>query len=52
MSAGEIASLDSEEGRSLNLTCGEGAVKLIVDAGDRMALQAQRGPKKLAEEPR
>ena len=32
---GQIAGLDSEEGRSLNLTCGEGATKLFVDIGQR-----------------
>jgi hypothetical protein len=53
MSPGQIAGLDSEEGRSLNFTCGEGAAKLIVDSGDRdklMALQAQWAPKRLADE--
>lgn len=55
MSPGQIAGLDSEEGRSLNITCGEGAAKLVVDAGDRdrlIALQAQRAPNWLAEEQR
>ena len=31
---GEMAGLDSEQGRSLNLTCGEGATALIVDVGE------------------
>jgi hypothetical protein len=35
---GETAGLDSEEGRSLNLTCGEGATALLVDAGEREKL--------------
>ena len=32
---GETAGLDSEEGRSLNFTCGEGAATLLVTQGDR-----------------
>lgn len=32
---GEVASLDSEEGRALNFTCGEGAATLLVEVGDR-----------------
>jgi hypothetical protein len=32
---GQIAGLDSEEGRSLNFTCGEGARTLLVNAGER-----------------
>ena len=42
---GQIAGLDSEEGRSLNFTCGEGGTTLHVDAGakDRLLnLQAHR----------
>jgi hypothetical protein len=31
---GQIAGLDSEEGRSLNITCGDGATALLVDAGE------------------
>ena len=34
----QIAGLDSEEGRSLNFTCGEEATSLIVDAGERETL--------------
>ena len=34
----EMAGLDSEEGRSLNFTCGEGATALLVDAGEREKL--------------
>ena len=37
---GETAGLDSEEGRSLNFTCGEGAATLLVTAGDRDRLVA------------
>lgn len=37
---GQIAGLDSEEGRSLNVTCGERAAKLVVEAGERDALAA------------
>jgi hypothetical protein len=35
---GQTAGLDSEEGRSLNFTCGEGATALVVDSGDREEL--------------
>ena len=31
---GQIAGLDSEEGRSLNFTCGEDAARLLVDVGE------------------
>lgn len=37
---GQIAGLDSEEGRSLNFTCGDKATTLLVDAGDREGLVA------------
>lgn len=37
---GQIAGLDSEEGRSLNFTCGDGATSLAVDTGGREALVA------------
>jgi hypothetical protein len=40
---GQIAGLDSEEGRSLNFTCGEDAAMLIVDYGERSKLMAQQG---------
>ena len=40
---GQIAGLDSEEGRSLNLTCGGGAKTLIVNSGERSKLVAQQG---------
>ena len=39
---GQVAGLDSEEGRSLNLTCGEGAATLVVDYGERSKLLAQQ----------
>jgi hypothetical protein len=35
---GRIAGLDSEEGRSIALTCGEGAETLLVRVGDRNRL--------------
>jgi hypothetical protein len=38
LNPGETAGLDSEEGRSLNFTCGEEATALIVDAGKREEL--------------
>lgn len=47
LSPGQIAGLDSEEGRSLNFTCGEGGTTLLVDTGegDRLVtLQAHGGP--------
>ena len=53
MNPGQIAGLDSEEGRSLNLTCGEGAARLIVDSGERSKLiaeQALSAVKKLADD--
>ena len=38
LNPGETAGLDSEEGRSLNFTCGEGATALLVDSGERERL--------------
>jgi hypothetical protein len=38
LNPGQTAGLDSEEGRSLNFTCSEGATALVVDAGDREEL--------------
>jgi hypothetical protein len=35
LNPGETAGLDSEEGRSLNFTCGAGATALVVDSGER-----------------
>ncbi len=40
LSPGQIAGLDSEEGRSLNFTCGGGASALLVDTGERGRLAA------------
>jgi hypothetical protein len=40
LNPGQIAGLDSEEGQSLNFTCGENAAALFVDAGDRAQLVA------------
>ena len=40
---GQIAGLDSEEGRSLNLTCGAGAKTLVVSSGERSKLVARQG---------
>lgn len=39
---GQVAGLDSEEGRSLNFTCGEDAATLVVDYGERAKLLAQQ----------
>jgi hypothetical protein len=38
LNPGQTAGLDSEEGRSLNFTCGEEATALIVDSGEREKL--------------
>ena len=38
LNPGQSAGLDSEEGRSLNFTCGERATALLVDAGEREKL--------------
>jgi hypothetical protein len=38
LNPGQTAGLDSEEGRSLNFTCDEGATALIVDSGEREKL--------------
>jgi hypothetical protein len=44
---GQIAGLDSEEGESLNFTCGAGATALLVDTGPRDKLIAlQKDPQK------
>lgn len=40
LNPGQIAGLDSEEGQSLNFTCGDNAAALFVDAGDRAQLVA------------
>jgi hypothetical protein len=45
LNPGETAGLDSEEGRSLNFTCGNGATALVVDSGEREKLvELQRLP--------
>ena len=52
LNPGQTAGLDSEEGRSLNVTCGEGATSLLVDVGARAGLVAaqQRAlPNSIAE---
>lgn len=38
LSPGQVAGLDSEEGRSLNVTCAEDAKTLLVDVGERDVL--------------
>lgn len=38
LNPGQTAGLDSEEGRSLNVTCGEGAMALTVDVGESQKL--------------
>ena len=43
MDPGQVAGLDSEEGRSLNVTCGADAAEVIVDCGERSKLIAQQG---------
>ena len=40
---GQIAGLDSEEGRSVNFTCGREAKTLVVSTGERSKLVAQQG---------
>jgi hypothetical protein len=40
LKAGQIAGLESQEGQSLNFTCGEGATALLVDAGEKKQLAA------------
>ncbi len=37
---GQVSGLDSDEGQSLNFTCGEGATALLVDTGSRETLVA------------
>jgi len=49
---GQIAGLDSEEGRSVNLTCGEGAATMLLTVGERdklVALQSLALPSELAK---
>lgn len=45
LTPGQIAGLDSEEGRSLNVTCGANAASLIVDIGETERLVARQTPK-------
>jgi hypothetical protein len=40
MSPGQILGLDSEEGRSVNVTCGQDASTMLLDSGDRDKLVA------------
>lgn len=42
LSPGQVAGLDSEEGRSLNFTCADRAVALLVEAGEREVLVARQ----------
>jgi hypothetical protein len=44
LNPGQMAGLDSEEGRSLNFTCGEGATALLVEAGEREKLIELQSP--------
>ena len=47
---GQVAGLDSEEGRSLNVTCGSDAATLLVDTGETAKLAAlQNFPKDFAK---
>jgi hypothetical protein len=49
---GQVAGLDSEEGRSLNFTCGEDATVLLVNVGERerlVELQALAAEKNVAQ---
>ena len=54
LNPGQIAGLDSEEGQSLNFTCGRNASALMVDAGEReklIALQKRIPAAEIAEIP-
>jgi hypothetical protein len=49
---GQIVGLDSDEGRSLNVTCGNDAATLLVEVGKRdklVALQAHALPQDIAK---
>lgn len=51
---GQIVGLDNEEGRSVNLTCGEDAATMLLDVGERdrlVALQSLALPNDLAKSP-
>jgi hypothetical protein len=39
---GQVAGIDSEEGKSINMVCGEGATTLAVNVGERSTLVAQQ----------
>ena len=43
LNPGQITGLDSEEGGSLNITCGAGAATVTVDYGERSKLVARQG---------
>ena len=52
LNPGQAAGVDSEEGRSLNFTCGEDAATLIVDTGQTdkfIVRQASKPQRELAE---
>jgi hypothetical protein len=52
LTPGQVAGLDSEEGKSLNFTCGEDAATLLVQQGDSdrlIALQTRPTVRSLAE---
>ncbi len=42
LNPGQVVGLDSEEGRSVNLTCGENAATMLLDTGDRDTLVAHQ----------
>jgi hypothetical protein len=44
LNPGQMAGLDSEEVRSLNLTCGEGTTALLVEVGERERLIELQSP--------
>ena len=52
LSPEQIAGLDSEEGRSLNFTCGEDATTLLAEAGptDRLVALQASASRKTADE--
>ena len=52
LNPGEIAGLDSEEGHSINLTCGKDGAMILVDIGEMEKLAAQQSltlPKDVAK---
>ncbi len=42
LAPGQVVGLDSEEGQSLNFTCGKGAEAILVDRGEREKLVAKQ----------